>query len=89
MKELKVTVSDYDDLPDDLKADSSPYSQPFLIVKHGDELLTFEASNMEPEDATFWRDLKWVAPLLVKMYNLGRIDAITEALETLSDTTGS
>ncbi len=46
----------------------------FMIVKHGDETISVVGDYMEPEDATFTRNLKWVAELLDEVYELGKSD---------------
>ena len=47
----------------------------YLLVYHNDKLITVESSEMEPEDVSFGRDLKWVPTLLHRVYALGHDDA--------------
>ncbi len=64
------------DLPDDLKEEydvGDEYSN-FMIVKHDDTIISVTTDYMEPEDATFTRDLKWVSELLREVYELGKLE---------------
>ena len=42
-----------------------------LQVFHNGELISEYDENMCPEDTCFSRDLKWIAPALLKAYELG------------------
>jgi len=74
MKTLSIEVVCAQDLSDEMKDiydvvydDCSNY----MIVTHGDEIISVVNDYMEPEDTTFTRDLKWVAELLREVYELG------------------
>jgi len=72
---FKVTLVRYEDLPNDIK-DSQPdngcgrdYAN-YLKLEFGERIF-YESDAMEPEDATFRRDLLWVKDALVKAYQEG------------------
>lgn len=48
----------------------------YLIVKRGEVTIFIQSDYMEPEDASFNRDLSWVPVLLQKMYDEGLYDGI-------------
>lgn len=84
-----VTKYNYDELPESVKdpeflIDSLPdngcgkeYAS-YLIIKHDETVLAIESDAMEPEDATFWRDLSWIKGALELAYKLGYEDAEKE-----------
>jgi hypothetical protein len=45
-----------------------------LIVEHQGKIVFCQTDNMEPEDASFVRDLSWVSDALQKVYELGKED---------------
>ncbi len=47
----------------------------YIIIKHNDTILAVESDAMEPEDATFYRDLNWIKKALELAYKLGYEDA--------------
>lgn len=47
----------------------------YLKVTHGGRVIALESDAMEPEDATFTRDLVWIKSLLLKCYEIGKKDA--------------
>lgn len=49
-----------------------------LTVEHAGECIAEEADYMEPEDAIFVRDLKWIEPLLHQVYKLGVSDGLAQ-----------
>lgn len=77
MPMLSIEVVWAQDFPKEMKdiydVESDDYSN-FMIVKHGDETIRVVNDYMEPEDATFTRDLKWIAELLTEAYELGMTD---------------
>lgn len=42
-----------------------------LAVFYNDKCLFYKTDYMEPEDATFVRDMSWIGKALEDMYNLG------------------
>lgn len=46
-----------------------------MRIRHRGETLLLESDAIEPEDKTFFRDLGWVIPWLMKAYELGWKDA--------------
>ena len=46
----------------------------YIKVIHNDEVKVFESDAMEPEDATFTRDLNWIISALREAYQAGRYD---------------
>ena len=47
----------------------------YLRVTHHGKTLLLENDAMEPEDATFYRDLSWVKDMIKEAYMLGYRDA--------------
>jgi len=52
----------------------------YLHVSHNGETIALHSDAMEPEDCRFYRDLSWIEPLLHKVFNLGRQEALEETL---------
>ncbi len=84
-----VTKCNYTELTEAIKnpefvIDSLPnngYGKEFasyLILKHNETVLAVESDAMEPEDATFYRDLSWIKQALELVYKLGYEDAEKE-----------
>ena len=77
MATLSIEIVWAQNLSDEMKnqydVDCDDFSN-FMIVKHGDETINVVNDYMEPEDATFIRDLKWIAELLGEVYELGKLD---------------
>jgi hypothetical protein len=48
-----------------------------IVTDTGGEIVVFESDAMEPEDASFSRDLNWIINALQKVYELGKRDALT------------
>ncbi len=77
--ELQVKMLRYDNLTEEDKGSVSgngagpEYSQ-YLEVIHNGKRIALESDGMEPEDATFGRDLNWIMALLRQVYALGVID---------------
>ena len=74
--EMKVTIIDYEDLPEG-EGDNQPDNgcgaedASYLRVEIPGEVTVFYSDAMEPEDATFYRDLRWVKDALLKAYKAG------------------
>ena len=84
MSNLIVKVEHFEDLAT-LEQETSPnngcgreYATHIRITHEGMEpMLVSDA--MEPEDATFGRDLSWIVPTLRRCYGLGRAEAAWDA----------
>ena len=50
----------------------------YIRVSHNGKILLLESDAMEPEDTCFFRDLSWVQEIILKSYELGRIDGIID-----------
>lgn len=74
---LTITVIPTDELTDE-EADDFPSDCWVLCVKHEGKVIATESDAIEPEDATFARDLKWIPDLLQTVYELGKQDGRKE-----------
>lgn len=74
---LTVKICNYDELPSDIKEVLRPDDNSYLLVYHDDMLVRWECASYEPEDVSFWRDLKWVKDALEEVYQLGKDDCTT------------
>ena len=73
---MKVTIVEYEDLPEDVR-----YSQPdngcgkedanYLKIEIPGGSVYYQSDAMEPEDATFTRDLSWIVDELHRAYAAG------------------
>ena len=76
---LKIEVLNFKDLSDNEKEDApnngcgKEYAN-YLRVSHNGRVVAIESDAMEPEDATFGRDLSWIANVIEKCYNIGITD---------------
>ena len=71
-KGLYTRVVSFNDLPKEVKEKyGDDENDNFLLVYYDGKLISSESDFMEPEDTTFCRDLKWIEPLLHKVYTLG------------------
>jgi len=43
-----------------------------MIVSHQGEVIRTENDYMEPEDASFQRDLRWIPDAIMEAYKIGR-----------------
>lgn len=79
MQEYKFSVRlyySYNDLPEEFKAvEGPPYStynyQNYIAIQWPNGRREVYSDNMEPEDATFGRDLSWIVPAIGQAYNTG------------------
>ena len=77
MNKLSIEVLSAEDLSEEMKdAFDVKYDDRsnYMIVEHDSTPIMVVSDYMEPEDATFFRDLKWVAELLIEVYELGKKD---------------
>lgn len=71
----------YGDLPDEVNkewglSDNGPGKDcaTYIIEKVEGKIISVESDAMEPEDASFERDLRWVKESLERAYQYGLID---------------
>ncbi|OEU68427.1 MAG: hypothetical protein BBJ57_02360 [Desulfobacterales bacterium PC51MH44] len=77
---LKVELLNFEDLSDIEKegASNNGFGKEYVSyikVTHDDDVLYLESDGMEPEDATFYRDLSWIPGMLKACYALGEADS--------------
>lgn len=75
---LKTRIVSSEELPDEAKIflggiSDTDYAS-YLLVYHKGELIRCESDSIEPEDATFYRDLAWVSSAITDAYHLGKED---------------
>jgi len=76
MNNLKIELIGFDDLSDDEK-ESVPNNgngkehANYIKVTYMGDIILLKSDAMEPEDADFGRDLKWIADSLKKCYEIG------------------
>ena len=74
---VRVETCYYDDLTEDRKQEVSnngfgcEYAT-YIKVIHDGQVVGIFSDAMEPEDATFGRDLGWISGMLIKCYNWGK-----------------
>ena len=73
---LIVKVEQYEDLSESEKIcvsdnGSGKEYATYIRIIHNGLTMSLESDAMEREDATFWRDLSWVATMLQKVYEIG------------------
>jgi len=80
MKRFRVERVYYDDLPKEIEkiglsnnGRGKEWSS-YILIWCEDELIEWYSDAMEPEDASFWRDLDWIAPALKRAYERGLED---------------
>ena len=77
MADFKVEGLEYNDLTEEEREDVSDngcgkeYAR-YIKVVHNGVTLMLENDAMEPEDATFARDLSWIAGMIQRAYELGK-----------------
>jgi len=73
---LEIETLNFKDLSDDEKdgvsnnGAGSEYAN-YIKITHNGVVVLLESDAMEPEDATFGRDLSWVSDMLEKCYEFG------------------
>jgi hypothetical protein len=82
---LTVRVVDYNNLPENLQdtVPSSYYEEirtHYLLVEVDGNIIRVENDCMEPEDATFYRDLYWIKDAIEKAYEIGKDEGYEDAL---------
>ncbi len=84
---LTVVIKSHDELtPEELNHRCIPNNgcgaewASYLIVKHNGQIVQVESSAMEPEDVSFYRDLRWIGAALKDAYELGISDGFESGL---------
>lgn len=73
---MKVEILSFEELsPEQQEEHAYGEDDTFLIVKHKGKIIRVESDGMEPEDASFVRNLSWIAEALDEAYDLGWTDA--------------
>ena len=77
---LEITRPRFGDLTEDerenaLDNGSGKEYAGYIRVTHGGETILLKSDAMEPEDASFGRDLSWISGIIRKAYGLGQADA--------------
>lgn len=79
MGKFKVELVSFENLPQDIKdeygnlSSHSKYSY-YILVWYDGELINCFSDSMEPEDATFTRDLNWISQTIKDAYQYGLKD---------------
>jgi hypothetical protein len=80
---LTVTIYDgIDKLPKSVDRSELPNNgagkqyASYLVMEHEGQILRVESSAMEPEDASFGRDLSWIPDAIRQAYEIGKLDSI-------------
>ena len=86
---FEVKALNYEDLSETEKEDvpnngSGKEYASYIKVIHNGETILLDSDAMEPEDATFGRDLSWIPKMLRTCYELGKKDAYDECSENTS-----
>jgi hypothetical protein len=73
----------YEELPEEVNKEwglsdngSGKESASYIIQKVDGQIISVESDAMEPEDASFGRDLRWIKKALEDAYNLGLVERI-------------
>uniref|UniRef100_A0A6M3J9I6 Uncharacterized protein n=1 Tax=viral metagenome TaxID=1070528 RepID=A0A6M3J9I6_9ZZZZ len=80
---LEVTNQQFEDLTEKEQKEASnngngkEYAN-YLRVTYGGKTILLESDAMEREDAIFFRDLSWIADIIKKAYEIGKLDAINK-----------
>lgn len=76
---LEVSNQSFEDLTEDEQkcvsnnGNGKEYAE-YLRVSHGGKTILLKSDAMEPEDASFCRDLSWIDGIIRKAYELGKGD---------------
>ncbi|MCP8305329.1 MAG: hypothetical protein H3Z50_07705 [archaeon] len=76
---LTVDILEYNELTEEQKEVVSnngvgKKNASYLCVSYDGTVIALESDAMEPEDATFYRDLSWIRDLLLDCYNFGLLE---------------
>jgi hypothetical protein len=73
---LTVEIVQSKDLPEPYKEEFIYCTRDCLVVKLDNTIIRVESSEMEPEDVSFYRDLKWVKQAILEAYDIGFSDGM-------------
>ena len=82
METFEVTEPTYKELTDKEKEDVSDngsgkeYAM-YIRVTYNGETILLESDAMEPEDASFGRDLSWIVGIIKKAYEIGKASSLS------------
>lgn len=79
-KDLSEEEKDFE-LPDNGCGKESAH---YLVVSYNDKVIRVESDAMEPEDATFFGDLDWVASALKEAYKIGFTDCKRNIMDRIN-----
>jgi hypothetical protein len=71
---IRTEISSFYNLNEKEKEDWMGQEHSNRLRVYDDELIAEEYDYGEPEDNSFRRDYEWVAPLLKKVYDIGKED---------------
>jgi hypothetical protein len=80
---MKVNVYHASEVPSDIVEQigfTYDYYNILVITDSAGEIIFWNSDNMEPEDATFYRDLSWIPEIIEKAYELGKKQGYDEQL---------
>ena len=84
----EVFLCNYDNLPNEVDKElglpnngSGKEYAGYIVVKVGDKVINVHTDAMEPEDASFHRDLRWVMKSLKEAYLRGLEYGIEKKIE--------
>ena len=87
--EYEVIQCNYDELPEEVKNEwhlpnngNGKESAVYIIQKYKGRIIDVDSDAMEPEDASFHGDLKWVRKALMTAYMHGILDGKEYVLST-------
>lgn len=79
---MQISVHQYDDLPQDVKDSIDPFpswDQPwFIVFRFPNGEVEVYNDNMEPEDATFVRDLEWISHVVQRAFEAGKKEVLSQ-----------
>ncbi len=73
---INVKIMNYNELPDDIKKQplsnngSGKEDAQYLVVFKNSKIIRVESDAMEPEDASFSRDLHWIKDAILEAYQI-------------------
>ena len=74
---MEIRMLTFDDLTEEEKesvpnnGSGKDYAN-YLKITHNGEVIALHSDAMEPEDARFYRDLKWIGSLIEKVYEIAK-----------------
>ena len=74
---LKIISCGFEDLDEEEKelVPNNGSGTEYIKIIHNEKVILLESDAMEPEDATFGRDLNWIYEACRKCYEIGKQEA--------------